>query len=563
MHKLLKLPMLIISLLQGLALFGLYRAADTQSWPSESPVWSYPLWTIALAVPLLLLLSINRGNYKSVALQTAAFGGVLVLLAAYTGYQAQPWGEFPVFSLSFAFFAAITLACFKALMYMQQRANEVALSYPVLFSNSWRNFLVAALAALFVFVFWLILMLWGQLFRVIDIDFFQDLFREDWFLFPVLSVAFGLGTIIFRDLGNIIDSITRLFHWLFKLLLPMVVGISVIFLAALPVVGLDALWSTGRGTALLLWLLAIALFFTNAVYQDGREASPYPVFVHRMIYGGLALLPVISALSLYGLVERLMQYGWTVERCWAVVTWFILSMFAFGYAVGIVRQRDSWTLSLARVNTAMGIVVLAIMLLASSPVLDFRKISLHSQLARVEAGTTELRNFDFWYARQHLARPGYLAIERIKAENADGDAGLLQAIESPRRHRANAVKTDVEKMWANVYLRPQDIEVPAGLRSMIELVGQQISQYGATLLRIDMDEDGQDEYVLIVLYEYGIGVTQYYYREDDNWRLGYFQTAPNRRGDDIDDRLRDGEIKLLEPRFKDLEIDGIRMQPMQ
>jgi hypothetical protein len=118
-------------------------------------------------------------------------------------------------------------------------------------------------------------------------------------------------------------------------------------------------------------------------------------------------------------------------------------------------------------------------------------------------------------------------------------------------------------MWANVYFRPQDLEVPLDLRSMIELMGQQIVQHGGTLLRIDMDEDGQDEYVLIAFYEYGIGVTQYYFREDDKWRVGYFQTTPHPRGDDVDERLRDGEIKLVEPRFKDLEIDGILMQPTQ
>lgn len=297
MQRLLKVPMLIISFAQGLFLYGLYHAVDTHSWPSESPLWSYPLWTVALTVPLLLLLSIDRDNYKSAVRHVALFGAVLALLATYTGYQAEPFGKFPIFNMSFAFACGVTLACFKALMYLQQRAAGVELTYQVLFTNSWRNFLVTGMSALFVAVFWLILMLWGQLFKIIDVDFFWDLFREDWFVFPVLSVAFGIGVIMFRDLTTVIDNITRLFHWLFKLLLPLVVGIAVIFLAALPVVGLDVLWSTGRGTALLLWLLAITLFFTNAVYQDGREKNPYPLIVHRIIYIGLLIMPVVSGKS--------------------------------------------------------------------------------------------------------------------------------------------------------------------------------------------------------------------------------------------------------------------------
>jgi len=70
----------------------------------------------------------------------------------------------------------------------------------VLFTNSWRNFLVGVLAGIFTLIFWLILVLWGQLFKVIGIDFFMDLFTEDWFVIPVLAVAFGLGVSLFRDL---------------------------------------------------------------------------------------------------------------------------------------------------------------------------------------------------------------------------------------------------------------------------------------------------------------------------------------------------------------------------
>ena len=156
------------------------------------------------------------------------------------------------------------------------------------------------------------------------------------------------------------------------------------------------------------------LFFTNAVYQDGRETNPYPTIIHRLIFIGLCVMPIISALSLYGLVLRLNQYGWTVERCWAFIVWLILSLFAVGYVAGIIKRRDKWTNDLARVNTAMGLVVLAMMLLANSPLLDFRKISLGSQLNRVDSGEIELREFDFWYARNHLARPGYLALEQMK-----------------------------------------------------------------------------------------------------------------------------------------------------
>lgn len=555
--------MLVISTIQGVLLYALYRAFDNNTWPSESPLWSYPMLTITAAVPLMLLLSLTRSNTIAIARHVTAFAAILALLAIYTGWQAEPFGEFPVSSLSFAFIFSIGLACFKALMYLQQRADRVALTYQVLFTNSWRNFLVAALSALFVLVFWLVLMLWGQLFKIIEIDFFHELFGEEWFIFPALSVAFGLGMIMFRDLTHVIDNISKLLHWLIKLLLPLVVVIAVIFLAALPVVGFGVLWSTGRGTALLLWLLAIILFFTNAVYQDGRETSPYPSLVHRAIYVGLCVMPFVSALSLYGLVLRLNQYGWTVERCWAFVVWLILALFSLGYVIGIVRRRSQWTTELARVNTAMGLIVLAIMLLANSPALDFRKISLASQLARVEAGEIDLREFDFYYAKNHLGRPGYLAMQEMKASIGDSDPYLLSMIENPTWRSASTSQEARDSAWADITYRPAPFDVPAKLKPLIFDDALLKNTQETMLIQIDLDGDGDFEYVRVSTHEHGLRNTQFYFWTDEGWQAGGLRySVQNQDYDALWDQLNDKKIELVEPRFKYIKIGNIWLKPI-
>jgi len=542
-------------------LYGLYSAFDNNTWPSESPLWFYPLWTLAVVVPVLLLLSLTRSNAVAVAKYVAGFAAILALLAVYTGWQAEPFGKFPVSSLSMTFAFGIGLACFKALMYLQQRANEVPLTYQVLFTNSWRNFLVAALSAVFVLVFWLILVLWGQLFKVIEIYFFHELFTEDWFIFPVLSIAFGLGVIMFRDLMHVIDNISKLLHWLIKLLLPLVVTIAVIFLAALPVVGLDVLWSTGNGTALLLWLLALMLFFTNAVYQDGREANPYPDLMHRAIYVGLCVMPFVSALSFYGLILRLNQYGWTVERSWAFVVWLILALFSLGYVVGIVRRRGQWTTELARVNTAMGLVVLAIMLLANSPVLDFRKISLNSQLARVESGEIEIREFDFFYAKNQLGRPGYLEMEKLKEEIGDSDPELVRMIEKPTWRNLSTSQEARDKAWENMIYRPSPFEVPARLKPLILDNALLTNAQDTMLFRIDLDGDGAFEYLRISTHQWGLGYAQFYYQTDGGWKAGGLQYSEQDR-DVLQDQLIEGQIELVEPRFKHVRIGDITFKPI-
>jgi uncharacterized protein DUF4153 len=556
-----RVAMLIIAVVQGIVLFALYRAFDTDFWPSEDPLWSYPLWTLATAVPLLLLLSLNHGNERRVVQLVAGWAAVLALLAIYTGWQAEPFEEFPVGSLTFVFSASMTLACFKALMYLQQRANQVPLTYQVLFTNSWRNFLVTALSAIFVLIFWLILVLWGELFSVIEIDFFRDLFREDWFIFPVLGFALGLGMIIFRNLTRVIDTITKLLHALIKLLLPLIVLVAVIFLAALPFVGLDVLWSTGNGTALLLWLLAVILFFTNAVYQDGRETNPYAPVIHRLIFSGLCVMPIISALSLYGLVLRLNQYGWSVERCWAFVVWFILTLLAVGYVMGIVRRRAEWAIDLARVNRYMGLVVLALMILANSPILDFRKISLNSQMNRVDSGQIELGEFDFWYARQHLARPGYLAMEEMKRQVGDSDPDLLELIDNPVNRWGAQRMRAAEEMWAEMSYRPESFDVPGNLKNFIDRQYFGTTEGDPVMIQVDLDADGQNEYLLFLLRNYGIAYSQFYYLTDDGWRDGNLTQAGANSGDEVREMLKNGDISIVDPRFKDLKIGDVLLQP--
>ncbi|HNP37822.1 MAG TPA: DUF4153 domain-containing protein [Woeseiaceae bacterium] len=554
--------MLVIAAGQGLALLLLYKANETGAWPSEFPLWSYPLWTLALAVPVLLLLTLERGNEFRVTKLVGIFALVLVLAAAYVGFQARPFDEFPIGSLTGIFACTIALACFKALMYLQQRAAGLPMSYEVLFRNSWRNFLVLALAVIFAGVFWLILNLWSELFHVIGIDFFKHLFGKDWFLFPVLGLAHGVGIIMFRNLTRVIDSIARLLQGLIKLLLPLVVLIAAGFLVTLPFVGLDALWSTGHGTAMLLWLLALILFFTNAVYQDGGGDSPYPMAIHRMLYVGLLVTPFISALSLYGLVLRVEQYGLSIERCWALVTWLVFTLFAVGYVVGILRKRDHWTRELARVNTGMGLVVLAIMLLANSPLLDFRKITLASQLERVESGEIRLQDFDFWYAHKQLARPGYLALAKMKEQVADSDPDLLDRIENPELWYYRDKQTMTE-WWQRVVFRPSGLEVPDELRELIWRDSGMSAALDPVLIQADLNEDGQDEYALILLAGTHISTAKIYYKGVAGWTSTWANVSdPNAYKQRDAGVIRDGRISLEQAQFKNLRIGDVVIRAM-
>ena len=101
-------------------------------------------------------------------------------------------------------------------------------------------------------------------------------------------------------------------------------------------------------------------------------------------------------------------------RAWGFLVWFFAALFALGYCLAVARQGDAWLKQMASTNVKMGMVVALLTVLVNTPVLDFRKLSAASQVARLEAGDVDVQEFDFRYLKFELGRPGYLALERIK-----------------------------------------------------------------------------------------------------------------------------------------------------
>ncbi len=564
--------MLAISFGQGIALFLLWRALSEGVWPSLTPVINFPLWTLVVVGPTLLLLTVETGNLLRSLKAVGLFTGILVLLAVYIGWQASPHAAFPIEWLLFVYVATSLIACFKGLMYLQQWVTRSPRSYAALFALSWRNFLVAALAGALAVGVNLILFLAAELFAAIGIGFFRELVLKDWFLIPVLTVAFGLGVQIFRNRVRVIDGITVLLEGLTRMLLPLVAAVVAIFLVALPFTGLVPLWETGNGTALLLWLNAFALFLVNAAYQTGRDL-PYPAPVHGVLSAAIALVPIVSVLALYGLVLRIDEYGLTVARLWAMTVFLVLALFSGGYASLVILKRLAWPQHLGSVNIAMGWVLLILMLLVNSPLLDYRSISLGSQLARVEAGEIEFRDFDFHYARQQLARPGYLEMQSLLARFEDSDPELALRIRDHIRRpilRNRGKDRDPDQMWEQIVHRPEPFEAPAGLReAILRSISKSPWEHDTSILiRVDLDTDGTPEYVMLSKeqddpypdYD-SIGVWRYI-RDEDGWkgRRLYNVSVDRREHPDVENMLREGEITLVHPRYQNLKVGDLQFR---
>lgn len=512
--------LILVALVQGLALLVLHQSIELEFWPHQEPQWLFAFYVLAFAVPTILLLGLRNEGAVILAKWAFGFGAVLFVLAFYMGSQAIPLEYIRYEFLLIAMIATLAVAVFKALMYFQIFSGRQPLTYSQLFSLSWRNVLTLGLAVVFTLMFWAVLMLWAALFRAIDIDFFYDLFTERWFFYPVLALANGFGVILFRQLSQLIDTIRRILQVLMKFLLLILAFVSIIFLVSLPFTGLAPIWESG-GSGLILAMQGLMLFFLNAVYQDDPDVRPYNLWLHRFIYVGMALLPIYSLISFYGLSLRVDQYGWSVARCWAFLLWATFFLFSLGYLWGIIQQRDRWIARLGWVNVRMGLAVLALALLVNSPLLDFRKIAVASQLDRLESGDVALENFDFSYFRNDLIRPGYEALQNMKEGIAADRPEIRVRIDRLYADPANLASGPAfEDFFAAIEVLegelPEDVA-----RIIYERVGSQswrfVDALNYYLLPVDMNVAGELDYLLIRTSEYWNAMTLFY-REDDNWQ---------------------------------------------
>ncbi|MDA0339707.1 MAG: DUF4153 domain-containing protein, partial [Proteobacteria bacterium] len=142
----------------------------------------------------------------------------------------------------------------------------------------WNNILVAIIAGIFLGVFWLVLVLWWELFNLVGVDFFEDLFTGDIFVWAFSGAVLGLGIAIARENPRIVPILRRIVLMLFRVLAPVLAIASLLFFVFLPFTGLQPLWDTGTATGVLVALMFSLVLMVNAVIQDGEQDDESGLF---------------------------------------------------------------------------------------------------------------------------------------------------------------------------------------------------------------------------------------------------------------------------------------------
>ncbi|WP_158970679.1 DUF4153 domain-containing protein [Paraglaciecola sp. L3A3] len=558
-----RLYIAIIALLQGLTLTYLYKSVEYELWPGTDLTWLVALVTFVISFPSLFLLIASKHDYQSIIKYLLPFSLFISLLGAYTGQQNT---AFPDISSSlFVFTFATLIACFKAIMYIKLLVNKEGIDYQSLFAASWRNAIIFALTLLFMAVFFGILHLGAALFDLLGIKFFTRLLREEWFWVPALTLASAFAIHIFRKIAYLADNISTILQTLMTFLLPLLIFVSLGFLLTLPFTGLDNLWQTKSGSFLLLWLIALTLFFVNAIYLKGNNNKPYHFIVHRFILVGVAILPVYSAISVYGILTRVGQYGFTPDRLWALSIWFLLSCFVLGYFIGIVRLRDNWLIIQSKVNVIMGLVVMAFVLLVNSPVLNFKAISSHSQMARYYDGDILLKDLEIYFFSRKLGKPGYLAMQQLKTEIAHSNPEIAVVIDKKYSYIEEQMKRkkvkydDAPEPTVEIIYWPNKDSFDAELMAYLSDSKNHSNRWTNIEYRlsIDLDQDGQPE-MLTIGDQGGYFRGKIWSNDKARWDSQSIRIdVPKYK--DLAYSLQNLEVKLSAPKYKIIDLDGIKI----
>lgn len=420
--RLVGLARLAIGLLQGIALYLLFRTAEGsgETWSYRHPETFAPLVLTALFLPPVLLAGVGRLRLPTLIVWGAVAAALTGFLAWHDiarqagdmGRQGTP----PLFA-----FSAAALFIAHHLILPADRERRLIASYPAYFDAAWMAGVQLALSVAFAGAFWLLLFLGAALFRVIGLDFLGDLLKQGWFAFPLTGLAFATAV----HLTDVRDGLIRgvrtialmLLSWLLLVLTVLVTG----FLAALPFTGLDGLWETGNATALILAAAGGMIVLINAAYQDGRPDNLPPAVLRVAVRVAAVLITPLVGIAIWGLSLRIGQHGLTPDRIIASACALVGLAYALGYGVGALapffRKGSPWMKALETTNTVVAVLVVAVILALFSPLADPARLSVADQMARLQAGTVAADKFDYGFLRFESGKVGRAALARLVASD--------------------------------------------------------------------------------------------------------------------------------------------------
>lgn len=393
--------------------------------------WRSALATAVAVAAVVFVLGVELRRWQWALGFALIWGAILGLIAWQTAaynIQGNPV-EWPFWSGMLAVLVATPLFQTRRDVASDWRFWKLwQMPYERLHSHAWTDAVIGAASLAFVGITFLLIVLIGQMFKLIGINLIQDLLNDEWFGWLLAGAAFGGAVGLLRERDKLVSTLQRLVMIVLAVLAPVLAVALVLFLLSLAGTGLQKLWDSGFSTAgLMMAAAAFAVLLANAVIGNGTDdRATNPMLRWAAPVLAVAVLP-LAGIAYYSMQLRVVQYGWTPERIWGVIAAVIALAYGLSGLWAVVKGRRDFDdlLRPLQQKLAIGLALLALFL--ALPILDFGAISTRDQLARLKSGTTAVEKFD-WAALAYDFGPS-------------GRAALKELERSPNKARADAAKS--------------------------------------------------------------------------------------------------------------------------
>lgn len=388
---------LILRLAVG-AIFGLIIASLLQFMP-HSRMGGAPIWVQVLMSTLLLgafIIWAGAGVMRRVHLaiwSTIALG--LIALIAWHHVTNDGDDAFNPFFFSLSFLIYPFLFISHELIASADQSNRWIVPYPVYNDEAWQRGVQLVLAVVFTGLFWAILGLGALLFHFIGFDWFGTLIGKPIVAYPLSGLALGASVHLGDSQPKLTAGVRALVLSVLSWLLPVLTLIGLLFAVGLCFSGLKPLWDTKAASLTLLGACTGLVLLINAAYQQGDAERKVHMVLKIAARLACGLLLAFALLAAYSLHLRIHQYGLTPERVLAAVGVFIAVLYGFGYAYAAVMPKGRWLAGIETINIAMAVVMSLTFLAVLTPVADPQRLSVDSQVARLQSGKIAPDKFDW------------------------------------------------------------------------------------------------------------------------------------------------------------------------
>ena len=552
--------MIFIGLLQGTLCYLLmtYLAPHNDGWL----FYGMPA---TIAITSALLLTVVSFKQRALWYWMALIFVVVLAMSVWLKWQVEDsdkWRQHEVFMFYGWRLLLMAMLALPWIQYSLHVSREQA-RYPHFYRQLWLN----ALTLLIVFVanglFWLVLLLWSEMFKLVGIPFFSTLFFDtDWFGYVAFGLITALAVVLARTQSRLVTAVQKLLTFIATGLLPLVALLALMFILTLPFTGLEAISQRVSAAGLMSTLTLLLLLLMAIVREPQKEALPYPGALRYLIKCSLIVAPIYMLIAGWSLWVRIQQYGWTPERVYGVLVVVVLLVWSFGYLASILRRGRNPLELQGLVILGVSLLALGLLVLLSSPVIDAWRISVNSHMGLYHSGKIKPDQVSL-YMLDHSGKPGRAALEALQKDVAfNQDSKRRRDLNSLLQGRRDPVKElTATQLVSKVVMAPGSQKPDDAFWAFVKTQGYRITscaeQNACVLVSQDLNADGHPEQVL---YAFGDGESLVFGMQKNKWDLLAVARLPEGfNKDKLLQAVANQQLGSAPRIWRDITIDGKRL----